>query len=489
MIAGIGVYFSRLQKNSEVYALGGRNVRWWAAGMSMFATGASSLSFMAVPAIAYTANLVFAIPLIVTAPIFFLVHGLIFYPLLRRLELTSTYEYLHMRFNEPLRLLAGLQFVTFQIIGRMSVVLLLPSLAIAAVTGLDVMTSVILMGVLTTLYTTFGGFEAVIWTDVIQGFLMVVGMLFMIALAIEGLPGGFPEFLAIGQQFNKFQVAIFSWDYTLPIIYFFLVQAAFHHSMQVGDQASIQRVFATPERDMLKLSGATQTATFTISIISALTGITIFAFFHANPELLSPVMENDQVVPLYIVQRLPGAASGLIIAALFAASMSTISSGMNSVATIVNRDFMTRVVPDLGDRQQLIVMRFSALTAGVVGTGIALYMASLEVTSMFEIWNEVWALLGGGFLGMYMLGMFTHRANSVGVIVGALVSVVVTALTSRYTDVHYMFLMPIAILTCMGLGYAVSVLTPGSCKADLSGLTVWDLNQSAGASAGTPRSG
>jgi SSS family transporter len=476
-MASIGWYFARKQDSSEEYALGSRNVRWWAAGISMFATGASSISFMAIPAIAFSSNLVFLTPTLIVVPVFFFIHGWIIFPLLRRLTLTSTYEYLQIRFNGPLRLLASLQCVTFQVLGRMSVVLLLPSLAISAVTGLDVITSVIVMGVLTTIYTTLGGFEAVIWTDVTQGLLMMLGMLMMIVLAIAGLPGGFGEFLSIGRELNKFDAAIFDLNLATPIIYVFILAVAFQNVSAIGDQPVVQRVFATPEKDMKKLAGMSQLCAFVIASISITTGIAIFAYFRVRPELLDPTMSNDQVVPLYVVQRLPVGISGLIVAALFAASMSTLSSSMNSVATLVNRDFVTPLVPKMSDRSQLLLMKLISLSAGMIGTGIAVFMATLNITSMFETWNQVVALLGGGFVGMYILGMFTHKANSVGAIVGALASVLVTYLTKEYTSVHYIFLVPVAISTCVIIGYIASVLTPGYSKADLSGLTVWDVEK------------
>lgn len=476
-LAGIGWYFARKQDSSEEYSLGGRDVRWWAAGISMFATAASSISFMALPAIAFASNMVFLIPTLIVVPFFFFIHGWIIYPLLRRLTLTSTYEYLEMRFNLSLRLLASFQCISFQIAGRMSVVLLLPSLAISATTGLDVITSVVIMGILTTIYTTLGGFEAVVWTDVTQGLLMMCGMLLMIGMAIGGLPGGVDEFFSIGREFNKFDFAIFDFNLAAPIIYIFIIQVVFQQISSIGEQPVVQRVFATPERDMKKLAGMSQLCGWVIALISSFTGLAIFAFFRSRPDLLDPTMTNDQVVPLFIIQRLPVGVAGLIIAALFAASMSTLSSSMNSVATLINRDFVSLIRPDMTDHHQLLLMKWMSLATGLVGTGIAVYMASLEITSMFEIWSQISALLGGGFIGMYILGMFTRRANSFGVITGALVSVVVTFATKQYGDFHYIFLTPVAIGTCLIVGYIASVLTPQFGKSNLSGLTVFEKEQ------------
>ena len=168
LIAAIGFWCSRGQESSEEFSLGNRRVPWWAAGLSMFATGASAITFMAVPALAFRTNFVWLLPLVTLIPAYF-VNAYYIFPLLRRMNITSTYEYLERRFNVPLRLIASAQCVLLQTFGRASIVLVLPALAISAVTGINVYASVIGMGVVTTIYTSLGGFQAVIWTEVFQG--------------------------------------------------------------------------------------------------------------------------------------------------------------------------------------------------------------------------------------------------------------------------------------------------------------------------------
>jgi solute:Na+ symporter, SSS family len=180
-ISWIGWYFSRKQESSAEFSLGNRQVLWWAAGISMFATGASAISFMAIPALAFATNLVWLFPLVIMIPAYFVTAYLVF-PLLRRMEITSTYEYLERRFNRTLRIIASLQCIFFQTFARASVVLVLPALAISSVTGINVFLSVLLMGVITTIYTAIGGFDAVIWTEVFQGLLKFVAPIVMIAI-------------------------------------------------------------------------------------------------------------------------------------------------------------------------------------------------------------------------------------------------------------------------------------------------------------------
>lgn len=471
-MAGIGFYFARKQNSSEEFALGNRNVKWWAAGISMFATGASSISFMAIPALAFRSSLIWMFPNFLLVLIF-VVNAYLIFPLLRNLKMTSTYEYLESRYNPILRLIASFQCIAFQVLGRMSVVLLLPALAISAVTGLDVGTSVLLMGCLTAVYTALGGFEAVIWTDVCQGILMVLGAILMIVLAITGLPGGFGEFVSVNLEFQRFNMAIISWDYTLPVVWILVFNIIAQNLGYISDQPFIQRVFATPEKEMKRLAGMSAFCGIVIAVLVNLVGISIFAYFHAYPEQLNPVMKNDEVIPLYIVQRVPIGLAGLIIAALFAASMSTLSSSMNSVATLITEDFYRRIFKNSTDRARLILMKSGSLIVGLIGTGIAFYMAKLNIDSMFMIWNEIMALLGGGFVGVYMLGMFTKRTNSGGAIIGIACSIISVLLFKYGTDAHVFLYTPVALGSCVIGGYFGSLLFPQPTPESLRDLTVY----------------
>jgi Na+/proline symporter len=147
---------------------------------------------------------------------------------------------------------------------------------------------------------------------------------------------------------------------------------------------------------------------------------------------------------------------------------------MNSVATLVNKDFALRIKPSMTDRQQLVLMKVASAVAGIIGTAVAAIMATLSITSMFETWNTIIALLGGGFIGMYLLGIFTRRANAIGAITGALASVITTISVERFTDLHYLFLSPLAVTSCVVVGYLVSAMTPTYDDNHLKSLTVWN---------------
>ncbi len=472
LLAGIGWYFSQQKESSSEYSLGGRKVQWWAAGISMFATGASAISFMAIPALAFATNLVWTLPILIYVAGYF-VQAYIIFPLLRRLQITSTYEYLEQRFNVPLRLIASGQAILFLTFGRAAVVLVLPAIAIATTTGLNVFVSVLVMGALTTVYTAIGGYKAVIWTEVFQGILKFLAPVAMIGVCIWALPGGFKEFVSVGQQYQKFDIALITWDVTVPALWIMVLSAFIACTVSLaGDQPMIQRVFSAPEHEVRRVAFMNVLCGILISIVVNVLGIAIFAFFRAHPGLLDAGTQNDQIIPLFATQGLPAGLAGVVIAAIFASAMATVASNMNSVSTLFVEDFYIRWFPEVTDERRLFVLKFSAYLVGAIGTVMALLLAALPIKSMMVVWSQVSALLGGGIVGVYTLGMLTTRANGVGAVAGAVASVIVALAIKLFTPLHWSTYLPIAIGSCMVVGFIVSILFPGE-KKNLTGLTVF----------------
>jgi SSS family transporter len=471
VLATIGFYFSK-QESSAEFSLGNRKVKWWAAGISMFATGASAISFMAIPALAFATNLVWTLPVVaMLIPAYFITAYFIF-PLLRRMEITSTYEYLERRFNNPLRLIASAQCILIQTIGRTAVVLVLPALAIASVTGMNVFLSVLLMGILTTIYTAVGGFESVIWTEVFQGVLKFIAPLAMVIIAIVSLPGGFGEFWKTSGDYGKFDFALVTWDVTVPAIWILLISYLLQFTVvKAGDQPIIQRVFSAPLHEVRRVTAMEATCGILIGILSNVLGIAIFSYFRAHPEQFSPTAQNDQIVPLFVTQAMPPGFAGMVIAAIFASAMATVASAMNSVATIYTEDFYPKIRPRATDKQRLRTLKITSYVVGIVGTSMALLLAGTNPKSLMVVWSQIVSLMGGGIVGVYSLGMFTQRVNGFGAVCGAVSSIVITLLVKLYTPLHWATYMPVAILSCMVMGYLCSLFSPQT--KNLEGLTVF----------------
>jgi SSS family solute:Na+ symporter len=271
---------------------------------------------------------------------------------------------------------------------------------------------------------------------------------------------------------NKFDFALVTWDVVVPAFWILMVMQFVTVTVSVaGDQPIIQRVFSAPLKEVRKVNAMSTACGILIGIIVNVMGLAIFAYFHAHPWKFDPMAQNDQIVPMFVVQAMPVGAAGMVIAAIFAASMSTVAAVMNSVATIFTEDFYMRFRPSATDRQRLRCLKISSYAVGISGTCMALVLASLDLKSMMVVWVQLGALLGGGIVGVYTLGMFTKRTNGFGAIGGALISIGVTAAVRAFTPLHWGTYLPIAILTCIIAGYLLSFLS--SHKKDLSGLTIY----------------
>jgi len=472
--AGIGFWFSTRQKDSDSFALGGRKVKWWAAAISSTATGVSTISFMAIPALIACTSLVHKFPAVFIIPAIF-VGAYVTMPMLRRLELTSVFEYLERRFGKGLRLFGSLNGIFVQVLGRIGVVVMLPALAISSMTGIDPVHSVLAMGILTTLYSAAGGFEAVVWTDVFQGLLMLFGFIAIAVLAFVEIPGGWSTVWQLGNEMEKFRFVITKFDVTLPMVWFTILGFFLGVLGFASDQATAQRVLATPLGDVRKFAFMTGISAFLVATVSGMVGILMFAFFKTHPDLLSPVMKNDQMIPIFLVSKAPPVIAGLLLATLFAASMSTISSSVNSCSVLVAQDFYRLVRPNADGREVMRVMQITTLAVGLIGTAFALWLLRAPMPTLWETFIRLMALVGGGFGGVFILGMLTRRTNQAGAFVGVAVSVVVVSVKQTIdVPVHYAGLGVLITLSCVTTGYLASWVLPGKPK-NLRGLTLWDL--------------
>ena len=482
LFASVGAYFSRRQKSTETFALGDRNVKWWLAGISLYATGTSAISYMAIPALTYSTNLLWWLPAVPLSALALFPQAYLVIPLIRRLNITSTFEYLERRFNRQLRLFGSAQCIIFQVAGRMAVVILLPAIAISAVTGISLVPAVLIMGCVTTIYTAIGGIDAVIWTDAIQTILTIGGPLLALGIIIASF-GHHPwQIFSIGNHYSKFKLALFDWNFALPVIWIYIFSSVLGFTGFAGDQTMVQRVLST------KSDTAARRATITLFVFVAvgatlfhLLGVALFAYFHAHPSQLDPGMSNDQIVPLFIVQQMPVGIAGLLIAGIFGASMSTVSGTINSVATLVVEDFYRRLRPHATDRQRLRLMKITSYCVGIFATAVAACLAASHLTSIFVTWTKMVALLGGGFGGIFTLGIFTRRANSGGAIVGVVFGFLFTLFIMRYTNLHWSLYGAGGGAGCLIVGYAASFLfSPG--EKDLTGLTIFTARKTQAAS-------
>ncbi len=466
----MGIYFSKREKNTDDFFLGGRRVPWWAAGISIYGTLLSAISFLATPATSYKGNWIYAVGnmlMLVVAPIV-----IYFYlPFFRRLNVTTAYEYLEKRFNLAVRMFGSTAFTIFQL-GRMGIVLLLPALALSAVTGIDLRISILVMGVLCTFYTVLGGIEAVIWTDVLQVAVLLGGAWMSFFLICSSVDGGFVGMVQTAYADGKYHLVDWGWDITQKV-FFVVILGRFLEALipYTTDQTVIQRYLTTSSEKQAARSIWTG-ALFSLPsfMIFFSIGTALYVFYRQHPGQLDPNLTTDQIFPLFIVQQLPAGIGGLVVAAVFAAAMSSLDSSMNSVSAVLVTDFYRRFSGGGNEATAMRLARTSTVMLGVFATIIALYMAVSEITGLWEKYMGIIGLFGGSLAGIFALGIFTRRAHGIGALVGAVVGAGVLYYVQRHTQVSFLLYSTTGILISFSVGYVASRLIPVPLK-DVTGLT------------------
>lgn len=471
---GVGTWWAQKRQSSDGFMKGSSRVRWWAAGISFYATATTSISFMAIPAKTYATDWRFigSAPAQVAAT---LVIAFVFVGLMRRLNITTIFEYLEFRFSRAVRLLGATLSVLLKVFGRMSVVMLLPSLALAAVTGLDVYRCIGVLAAATVAYAMLGGFVAVIWTDVFQVAVMFGGVLIALLSMARSVPGGFAGIWQTGAEHGKLEAFSWDFDFTQPTMWVFAGLMARTVFTQLSDQSLMQRVFSTPD---VRAARRTVALGALLGLPGALlfffVGTALFVYYQTHPP--HPVgLPNDAIFPFFLVNELPVGVVGLVIAGLLASAMGSLSSDINSSATVISTDLLPLVRPQPSERLRLRVARAATVAAGAAAAAMAAYLASLNVPSLWDQVLKLAALIGGGMPGVFALGLLTRRANAPGVIIGALTSIGFTAWLQTCTEIHAFFQGFCAVSASMVVGYVASrCFTSSVSPRDLRGLTLWD---------------
>lgn len=471
----IGFYFwrrSRMGSTSEFF-LGSRAIPFWAAGVSMFATNTSSISYLAVPAKAFDTDWQYMMSKIVTV-IGLVIVAFWVIPLFRRLNLVSVFSYLETRFHPMIRMLSSALAILMHVGGRMGVVLFLPALAIGTITGMNVTLCILIVGICTIVYTALGGMKAVVWTDFFQVVVLMGGALFAVGFIVHSVGAG--EIYATAIAYDKTKLVNLSTDFTTPTIWGFIILITFDTVLTFPkDQVLMQRVLSTPSE-----KAASRSVWFFAAVLLPagllfyVIGTTLFAYYRANPGRLDPLLPVDAVFPAFIGTELPHGVTGMIIAGLFAAAMGTLSGTINSVATLLSVDFYAKLRREPPTQQQSVrFAEWMTVLVGVIGIILAIILSRLDVRSLLDLTIELFGLLGGSCAGAYSLGMFTTRANWQGVAIGIVAASLITLLAWIFALVHPYFYLAIAIVCSIGIGYVASFLFPAPRREQLDGLTIY----------------
>ncbi|MEZ6092644.1 MAG: sodium/solute symporter [Pirellulaceae bacterium] len=474
----VGVWFAKRNRNTDDYFRGGSHIPWWVAGCSIFATMLSSLTYIGIPSKAFAQDWVYSIGNFMI-PIVAVVAVYVAMPFFRRIDATSAYEYLEHRFDRTLRLFGSLLFVLFHIF-RMAVVMSLTGLALAVATPLTPLQSVVLMGVLSIAYCTWGGIEAVVWTDTIQTFVLMGGAVIAVVFLVGGLDGGFTELFSRAHASDKMQLVNsgWSWESSRMALWIVLLGSIGQNlSSYTSDQAVVQRYMTTATQ------GKAAKAIWTNAILSIPAtilffgiGTALFVYYQSHPERLDPTINADQVFPLFISRELPVGIAGLIVAGIFAAAQSTVSTSMNSTATSLVTDFMRPFSFFRSEERYFTAAKATTFITGVLGTILALLFIDPEIKSLFDVFIAVIGIFMGVLCGLFMLGACTERANAFGAKVGASCSCVTMFLIWKFNLANSYLFSFIGIATCFVLGYLASFMV-GKSPKNLNGLNIFSLRQ------------
>jgi Na+/proline symporter len=362
-------------------------------------------------------------------------------------------------------------------IGRTAIVLYLPALALATVSNFDMRTCILMMGVICILMTFEGGLESVVWTDVAQTIILLVGALAALLVAWWHIPGGWSEMVHIAQRDDKFFSAMsWSWEVTQPTGWVILIGNLFLTlGSYTAGQDIVQRYIAVQnEREAARSIWTNALMVIPSTVLFFAVGTGLYVFYQQHPLHLDPTLKNDAVFPQFIVNELPWGLGGLVVAGIFAAAQPT--SSLNSIATAWVTDFHARLHPTMDDGSRLYVAKLVTIGSGVLGTFIALLMTFVNIASAWDTFLGMLGLTGSTLAGLFALGIFSRRAHGLGAMLGAIASVSVLLYVQQFTKLHFFTFGAIGILTCCGVGWLSSMIVPWPQK-DLRGLTLHTLER------------
>lgn len=415
-------FFKRSKNGAAAFTKAEGSIPTWVVGMSIFATFVSSISFLGLPGGAYSGNwnqLVFSF----TIPVATWLAAKVFIPLYRGVGSVSAYQFIEDRYGYWARAYVAICYLLTQIC-RIGSILLLLAIPINTMFGWDISTIIIVTGLLTLVYAVLGGISAVVWTDAIQGVILIVGALVCAAILTFGMPEGPAQLFSIAAAGNKFSLGSLGASLCEPTVWVVLVYGIFMNLQNYGiDQNYVQRYMTA------KSTGEAVKATLfggllyiPVSMVFVYIGTALYSYYTACPDLLPAGIAGDKVFPHFIVHGLPAGLTGLVIASLFSAGMSTVATSINSSATIVFTDFFSHGgnARAAGEKRQMKLLYASSFVIGAAGLLIGLAMQKID--GVLDAWWKLSSIFSGGMLGLFLLALVVRKpsgkAAAIGVILG-----------------------------------------------------------------------
>jgi SSS family transporter len=493
MLAGVGLYFSKRQKNLDEFFLAKQSMAWLPVGLSLMAALDSAIDYLMQPSSTIKYGLIL---LIGTSSWIFLYPWVakVTLPFYRRLNYFTAYEYLEARFDVRVRALAAVIFIVWRL-GWMATAIYVPSLAISTATGdrIPVTLLVVGLGVIVTLYTALGGIEAVIWNDVAQFCVRFGGLAAVVAIAATSVTGGFshiwdiasaagktsaiaPVDLGSGGLIERLQAFFFQPINVVSIMFSMVVGRMASYT---SDQIMVQRLQTTKSLKDARQAFIVNAAgdalwMFALSFV----GLALFAFFQTRP--LPPDFATDKILPYFMSLTFPAGIVGLVIASIMAASLSSVDSAINSCTSVLVIDIYNRLIrgketerSSASGAGDVFVSRIATAAFGVLGTILAMNVS--KIGSLLEIANKLINAFSGPLFGIYILAMFSRRATSA----AALVAGVAGSLTSYYvaywSRIGFMWPSTLGFFATLAVGWIWSLVVRDRPDERSLQLTWWTV--------------
>jgi len=463
---GVGWWFSRRQRTIRDYFLSSHKTPWWALMGSIVATETSTVTFISVPAYAFAANAggtggnFTFLQIVFGYLIGRLIVVTLFIPLYFKGELFTVYQVLDQRFGGRVKRTAASLFLVTRSIAD-GIRLFLTAIVLVALTGWADPVSILIIGIVTIAYTYLGGMAAVIWTDAIQLVVYLVGAVVAALVLVGKIPGGWNEVVATGTQLHKFDLLDFTFDLSRSYTFWSgMIGGAFLTTATHGtDQLMVQRYLCaqTPRQATLALltSGVVVLVQFALFL---LIGLMLFVFYQKVGPLPAEVAARaDRVFPHFIVTQLPVGVIGLVVAAIFAAAMSTLSGSLNSLAATAVTDFYRPLMaPDKSDQHYLNASRFFTALWGVVQISVAMIAIAMQGRGVDAV-LAVASFTNGPVLGLFLLSALTKQVGPRGALSGVIAGVLGMAFVWLQLKISWQWYVLIGATITFTAGYLSSL--------------------------------
>jgi len=425
-LVGIGIRFARKQTTTDNYFLANRSIPGWAMGLSLLATIITSVTFIAYPGSAYSGDWSLLIPGFMFVVVL-IIAGAVIIPFFRHVVRMSAYEYFGKRFGQGVRLYSSFAFAIGHF-SKMGFVFYLLALTLSSMTGWPVDRVIIMTALVTIAYTLLGGVEAVVWSDVVQGFVLWAGIIVSIGFLLFLPPQGPRAVLHDAWIHGKMNLGSTALRFDKPTVIVLVIYGFFFYVQKyTADQTVVQR-YLIAKTDRSALKGITLGAVLCVPVWTAfmLIGSLLWSFYRATGEKLpSTIHKTDQIFPYFLVTHIPPGLAGLFIAALLGSAMAMLASDMNCLSVIGVEDFYATFRPKSPDRERLLVGRIIVAVSGLAAAGVAFRLAHNNGNAL-SLYYTITAIVAGGLAGLFLLAFLIPRATKAGAIAGILASLLFT---------------------------------------------------------------